>query len=150
MLSYTERHYQRVIASASYKMRRWVQIFVHRISGQMPKKFLKLDQGRSVCIFSQFFKRSEIVQSVQRWATRWRAGIWFVVWTRNFSLLHSVQSGSEAHLDYDPMDGYREPFLGGWGGWGVMLTTSLHLVPRSRMVEQYLHFTIRLHGMVLN
>jgi hypothetical protein len=33
---------------------------------------------------------------------------------------------------------------------GRELTTNLHLVPRSRMVELYFHFPIRLHGVVLN
>jgi hypothetical protein len=32
---------------------------------------------------------------------------------------------------------------------GVKLTTHLHLVPRSRMVELYLHSPICLHGVVL-
>jgi hypothetical protein len=33
---------------------------------------------------------------------------------------------------------------------GVRLTTHLHLVPRSRLVELYLHSLICLHGVVLN
>jgi hypothetical protein len=33
---------------------------------------------------------------------------------------------------------------------GVKLTTDLHLVTTSRMVELYLHSPIRLHGIVLN
>jgi hypothetical protein len=33
---------------------------------------------------------------------------------------------------------------------GVKLTTHLHLVPRSRMVELYLHSPICLHSVVLN
>jgi hypothetical protein len=35
-------------------------------------------------------------------------------------------------------------------GWNVKLTTHLHLVPSSGMVELYFHSPIRLHGMVLN
>jgi hypothetical protein len=35
-------------------------------------------------------------------------------------------------------------------GCGMKLTTHLHLVPRSRMVELYLHFTMCFHGIVLN
>jgi hypothetical protein len=37
----------------------------------------------------------------------------------------------------------------GLSGRGMTLTTELHLVPRSRMVELYLHSPIRLHGVVL-
>jgi hypothetical protein len=35
-------------------------------------------------------------------------------------------------------------------GRGVKLTTHLHLVLKSRMVELYLHSPTRLHGAVLN
>jgi hypothetical protein len=35
-------------------------------------------------------------------------------------------------------------------GVGVNLTTHLHIVPRSKMVELYLHSAIRLHEVVLN
>jgi hypothetical protein len=45
---------------------------------------------------------------------------------------------------------YRELFPGGKSGRGSKLTTHLLLVPRSRMVELYLHSLIRLHGIVLN
>jgi hypothetical protein len=38
----------------------------------------------------------------------------------------------------------------GWGGMGVKLTSHFHLVPRSRIVELYLHSPIRLYGVVLN
>jgi hypothetical protein len=33
---------------------------------------------------------------------------------------------------------------------GVKVTTHFHLVPRSKMVELYLHSPIHLHGVVLN
>jgi hypothetical protein len=36
------------------------------------------------------------------------------------------------------------------GDRSVKLTTHLHLVPRLRMVELYLHSLIRLHGVMLN
>jgi hypothetical protein len=54
-------------------------------------------------------------------------------------IAHRVQTGSGGppSLLYN---GYR----------GVKLTTNLHLVPRSRMVELYLHSPIRLLGVVLN
>jgi hypothetical protein len=42
---------------------------------------------------------------------------------------------------------YNSP---GYSSSGVKLTTHLHLVPRSRMVELYMHSPIRLHGAVLN
>jgi hypothetical protein len=41
-------------------------------------------------------------------------------------------------------------FPRGWSRQGVKLTTHLHLVLRSRMVELYLQSPIHLHGVVLN
>jgi hypothetical protein len=52
---------------------------------------------------------------------------------QDFSLPHSVQTGSGAHPISYPMG-----------------EADLHLVPRSRMVELYLHSPICLHGIVLN
>jgi hypothetical protein len=46
--------------------------------------------------------------------------------------------------------GIEETLPGGLSGRGVKLTTHLHLVPRSRKVEPYLHSPTRLHGIVLN
>jgi hypothetical protein len=62
------------------------------------------------------------------------------------SLLHSVQTGSEAHPFSYP--------VGTGGSFPVVkrkeLTTDLHLVSRSRKVELYLHSRICLHGIMLN
>jgi hypothetical protein len=52
---------------------------------------------------------------------------------RDFSLFHNAQTGSGAHPASYVMD------TGGKGGRDVKLTTHLHLVPRLRMVELYLH-----------
>jgi hypothetical protein len=48
--------------------------------------------------------------------------------------------------------GYRGLFPGGQSGRGVKLTTYLQLVLRSRKLGSvgYIHFLIRLHGVVLN
>jgi hypothetical protein len=46
--------------------------------------------------------------------------------------------------------GTRGDFLGGRNDWYVKLTTHLHLVPNSRMVDLYLHFPYVFHGVVLN
>jgi hypothetical protein len=47
-------------------------------------------------------------------------------------------------------NGYRGIFPRGYSGSGLNLATRLSLVPRSRMVELYLHLTLCLHGIVLN
>jgi hypothetical protein len=47
-------------------------------------------------------------------------------------------------------NGYRGLYPTGYSSRGVKLTTHLHLVPMSRMVQLYLHFPICLHGRVLN
>jgi hypothetical protein len=36
------------------------------------------------------------------------------------------------------------------GVWGVKLNTHLHLVPRSRILELYLHSPKSIHGVVFN
>jgi hypothetical protein len=46
--------------------------------------------------------------------------------------------------------GYRGHFPRRQSGRGVRLTTNLHLVPSSRISVPYLHFPLRLHGLVLN
>jgi hypothetical protein len=66
-----------------------------------------------------------------------------------YCLLHSVQTGYEAHPASYPM-GTGNDFPVGKAVRGVKLTTHLHLVPRSRMVELYLYSLICLHGVVLN
>jgi hypothetical protein len=47
-------------------------------------------------------------------------------------------------------NGYRGLFPQRWSGCGVKLTAILHLAPRPRMVELYLHSPIFLYGAVLN
>jgi hypothetical protein len=46
--------------------------------------------------------------------------------------------------------GDRELYSWGLSDRGVKLTAHLHSVPRSRVMELYLHFPICLHGIVLN
>jgi hypothetical protein len=53
-------------------------------------------------------------------------------------------------LDGILSNGYRGLYPRGYSGRGMKLTTDLHLVPRSRMVELYLYSPICLHGIVLN
>jgi hypothetical protein len=67
----------------------------------------------------------------------------------SFCLLHVVQTGSGAHPVSYPM-GTVGSFAGSKAAWGVKLTTHLHLVSWSRMMELYLHSPIRFHGIVLN
>jgi hypothetical protein len=65
---------------------------------------------------------------------------------QNFSLLASVQSGSGVH----PIQWVPGALSAGIKSQVVKLTTHLHVMPRSRMVELYLHSLIRLHDVVLN
>jgi hypothetical protein len=68
-----------------------------------------------------------IAQLVLRLAKGWMAQVLF--WAgQDFSPLHSVQTGSGAH-----------PASCLMGSRGMKLTAHLHLVPKSRMVELYLH-----------
>jgi hypothetical protein len=67
----------------------------------------------------------------------WTTGLRFPAEARHFSLLYSFQTGSLVHLASYIM-GTRGSFLGDKVAGGVKLTTHLHLVLRSRMVELYL------------
>jgi hypothetical protein len=88
-------------------------------------------------------RRAGIAQSVTRRATGWIAGVRFPIGESSFFLLHSVQTGSEAHPASYPM-GSEGSFPG-----VLKLSTHIHLEPWSRMAELYLHFPIRLHGVAL-
>jgi hypothetical protein len=55
------------------------------------------------------------------------AGVRFPAGERDFSLLHSVQTGSGAHISSCPMDTV-DSFPGGKEAGVVKLTTHLHLV----------------------
>jgi hypothetical protein len=69
---------------------------------------------------------------------------------QDFSLLQGVQSGSGAHsTSYPIRTGGGDLSLGlMWPGREA--DHYFHLVPRSRMVELYLPFTLCLHGTELN
>jgi hypothetical protein len=76
-------------------------------------------------------------------------GIRFQLEARDFSfLLHNILTDPEAHPTSYP-NGYRGLFPQGLSRRSMKLTIHLHLVPRSRMGELYLHHSIRLHSEVL-
>jgi hypothetical protein len=65
----------------------------------------------------------------------------------DFSLLHSIQTGSGTHTASYPMNtGHLSPGVKRPGREG----DHLQLVQRLRVVEPYLHSPICLHGIVLN
>jgi hypothetical protein len=70
-----------------------------------------------------------------------RQGTIFIFSTASKQTLGPIQS----HIQW-----VRWAHPQGYSGRSVKLTTHLHLVPRSRMVELYLHSYVRLHGIVLN
>jgi hypothetical protein len=65
------------------------------------------------------------------------------------SLLDSVETGSVAHPASYKMDSVCS-FSKGKVAASLKLTTYLHLVPISRVVELYLHSTVRLHDVMLD
>jgi hypothetical protein len=79
-------------------------------------------------------KGARIAQSVYRRATGWMAWVRFPAGERDFSILHSVQNnaGATPSLLFNE---YLGLFPKGLSGWGVKLTTHLHLIPMSRMVD---------------
>jgi hypothetical protein len=78
------------------------------------------------------------------------ARVRFLEGAENFSLHHCVQNGSGAHPASYLM-GTRGSFPEGKTAGGVMLTTHLHLVLRSKNEWRYTSTPrIRLHGVVLS
>jgi hypothetical protein len=102
--------------------------------------------------FIQLFKPilrivSLVAQSVYRRPMGWTAGVRFPTW-KGFS-----SSPYRLYQLWSPpgllANRYRRLFLWGQSGKGVKLATH-HLVPRSRMVDLYIHFLVRLYGVMLN
>jgi hypothetical protein len=81
--------------------------------------------------------------------TGWMTGVQFLIGVRDFYLMLSVQTGSGVHPGSYPM-GTGVCFPWDTAASVVKLTTHLPLVLRSRMVDQYIHSPIHLHGMVHN
>jgi hypothetical protein len=97
---------------------------------------------------SSLVYRSLSIQSAQRRAMSWLAGVPFTAEPRFFS------SPQRADRLWSPSrlssNEHRRRFLWRSSGRGVKLTTHLQLISKSRMVELYLHSPIRLHGVLLN
>jgi hypothetical protein len=66
----------------------------------------------------------------------WAAGVQFLAAESDYSVLHTVQTGSEAHTASYPMG--NRIFSPGAKRQGRE-ADRLYLVPRSRIVELYLH-----------
>jgi hypothetical protein len=81
--------------------------------------------------------------------TAWMARVQFLAGATYVSVLHNVQTGSEAHPPSYPIGTMYGLFPKRSSGWGVKLTTHLHPVMRSRKVKLYLHSTICLQSTVL-
>jgi hypothetical protein len=71
----------------------------------------------------------------------------FVAGARDFCLLQSVQTDSEDHPASCPVD-TGSSFPAGKKARSVKLTTHLDVVTKYRMVELYIHSSIRLYGVV--
>jgi hypothetical protein len=67
---------------------------------------------------------------------------------RKQNKFHSVQASSEAHSVSHPIT--TGGFFQGVKRPGCEVGSHLHLMPRSRMMELYLHSVTYLHGMVFN
>jgi hypothetical protein len=79
-------------------------------------------------------------------AMRWVAGVRLPAGRRDFSLPHSVQTGSGAYLSSEPMGiGVCIPWCKAAGG-----EDNLRLVSTLRTVELSLRSPIVLHGILLN
>jgi hypothetical protein len=84
-----------------------------------------------------------MAQLVWRWAVCCTVRLRFPTRKRQLSLLHKVQNVSRIHQP--PVKCVRIQFAERHKGRRLILTKRLHLLPKSRMVELYLHSPTRLH-----
>jgi hypothetical protein len=71
----------------------------------------------------------------------WTTGVHFLAGAKIFSLLHSIQTDSEAHpVSYQIGTRYQRSYPQGESGEGMKLTLHIYLVPWLGVVELYLHF----------
>jgi hypothetical protein len=80
--------------------------------------------------------RATIAQSVERWAAGSIPGK-----TQRICIISTASGPALRHIQWTP---------GGMGGVQGPETTLIRLVPRSRIMEVYLHSPIRLHSHVIN
>jgi hypothetical protein len=85
-----------------------------------------------------------VAQSVHRQPSDWVVRVRIPVRTKSFFSTPQCSYWVWSPFSLLPNE-YR-----GWSWWSMKLTTHLHLAPRSRMVELYLHSPIHLHGMMLH
>jgi hypothetical protein len=135
-----ESHY----INAFWKQRKVLQGWTHMHTGLPLEMQPKLQQclhayGRDqhCCLIQYFFVRVRTRKSSRPSANSF---------DRNLKIL-LPKTGSGAHPAFCPMS--TGGYLPGERGRRLKLTTHIHLVPRSRMVEPYLHFPICLHDIVL-
>jgi hypothetical protein len=115
----------------------WVSVYISPWSVISVFLFLHEYRHSSVCTVTSY-KGGMVEESV-----------WFMAGTRDFSLLHSIQTKSGAHTSLYPVGtGGCFPRGKASGTWIWPLTS--HLVLKLRMTELYLHSPTCSHSMVLN
>jgi hypothetical protein len=77
----------------------------------------------------------------------WTDKVQFPEGARDF---YTTASQPALGLNQPPLQWAVEAFSLGLSDRDVKLTTRLHLMPRSRILELYFHSSIPLHGVVLN
>jgi hypothetical protein len=102
----------------------------------------------STCHLSLIFRPSNVKKVLGREVTGYRLDTWGSILDRGkrfFSCLFFTASGPAVERTFPPIQ-----WVPGAFSPGVKMTIDLHLVSWSRIEELYLHFTIRLHGVLLN
>jgi hypothetical protein len=121
--------------------------YLHTSYSDFPKGFE--NRVSILCFHLRIFMSAGIVQSVQATGYRLDGGVSITGGGKRFfstSQRSDPLWGPSSFLT----NGSRGLFPRGLSVRGVMLTTHLHQVPRSRMVELYLHSPLSLRGIVVN
>jgi hypothetical protein len=82
------------------------------------------------------YEQGYVVSVVTRTRAQ-RSGVWILARAINYGFLHNVRTGSgvptflfSVYQEFSPLR---------WSGWGMSLTTYMHLVPKGRMSSSILY-----------
>lgn len=100
-------------------------------------------------ILHDYHRWAQEPEYVSQYSDRLHAGWpWFDSWQGQEIFIFPITS--TPFLGLISSSGYHVLFSDGKISWGMKLTSHLHLILRSGMMELYFHTTIHLHGMLPN
>jgi len=104
---------------------------------------LTVDEYRNLCCLLIVTRSRDSVVSVVNRARACRSGVWILAGARNYIFLHNVHAGSGTPTFR--LSVYKGLYPRRWSGWGMRLTTCMHLLTKGRMSRAVLYTLVCLH-----